>query len=30
MATDDRTPALLLDNVVKTYGPNRAVDGVSH
>ena len=29
MATDDRTPALLLDNVVKTYGPIRAVDGVS-
>jgi ABC-2 type transport system ATP-binding protein len=25
----DRTPALLLDNVVKTYGPIRAVDGVS-
>src|SRR5690348_4112506 len=23
------TPALLLDNVVKTYGPIRAVDGVS-
>ena len=23
------TPALLLDNVVKTYGPVRAVDGVS-
>ena len=22
-------PALLLDNVVKTYGPIRAVDGVS-
>ena len=29
MATDERTPALLLDNVVKTYGPIRAVDGVS-
>jgi ABC-2 type transport system ATP-binding protein len=29
MATDDRTPALLLDNVVKTYGAIRAVDGVS-
>ena len=26
---DDRTPALLLDNVVKSYGPVRAVDGVS-
>ena len=32
---DDRSggviaaPALLLDNVVKTYGPIRAVDGVS-
>src|SRR5580700_1646768 len=25
----DATPALLLDNVVKTYGPVRAVDGVS-
>ena len=24
-----QTPALLLDNVVKTYGPIRAVDGVS-
>ena len=23
------TPALLLDKVVKTYGPVRAVDGVS-
>jgi ABC-2 type transport system ATP-binding protein len=35
MATDQRngpetqTPALLLDKVVKTYGPIRAVDGVS-
>src|SRR5271167_1960319 len=29
MATDKRAPALLLDNVVKTYGPIRAVDGVS-
>jgi ABC-2 type transport system ATP-binding protein len=29
MATNDRAPALLLDNVVKTYGPIRAVDGVS-
>src|SRR5271166_5275114 len=29
MATDERTPALLLDNVVKTYGSIRAVDGVS-
>ncbi|HEY1983155.1 MAG TPA: ABC transporter ATP-binding protein [Xanthobacteraceae bacterium] len=28
MATNDRAPALLLDNVVKTYGPIRAVDGV--
>ena len=26
---DDAAPALLLDNVVKTYGPIRAVDGVS-
>jgi ABC-2 type transport system ATP-binding protein len=25
----DPTPALLLDNVVKSYGPIRAVDGVS-
>jgi ABC-2 type transport system ATP-binding protein len=25
----DDTPALLLDNVVKSYGPIRAVDGVS-
>ncbi len=25
----DEAPALLLDNVVKTYGPVRAVDGVS-
>jgi ABC-2 type transport system ATP-binding protein len=29
MATDERKPALLLDNVVKTYGSIRAVDGVS-
>jgi ABC-2 type transport system ATP-binding protein len=29
MTTDDRAPALLLDGVVKTYGPIRAVDGVS-
>src|SRR5450755_2338951 len=35
MVTDQRAgperqaPALLLDNVVKTYGPIRAVDGVS-
>jgi ABC-2 type transport system ATP-binding protein len=29
MATDDRIPALLLDNVVKTFGSIRAVDGVS-
>jgi ABC-2 type transport system ATP-binding protein len=29
MATDKRAPALLLDNVVKTYGSIRAVDGVS-
>src|ERR1700745_499834 len=29
MATDERTPALLLDHVVKTYGPIRAVGGVS-
>jgi ABC-2 type transport system ATP-binding protein len=27
--TDRSAPALLLDNVVKTYGPIRAVDGVS-
>src|SRR5712692_5751945 len=26
---DKALPALLLDNVVKTYGPVRAVDGVS-
>ena len=26
---DAQVPALLLDNVVKTYGPIRAVDGVS-
>jgi len=29
MATQEGTPALLLDNVVKTYGAIRAVDGVS-
>jgi len=29
MATDDGTPALLVDNVVKTYGSIRAVDGAS-
>jgi ABC-2 type transport system ATP-binding protein len=29
MATDERAPALLLDNVVKTYGAIRAVDGVN-
>jgi len=29
MATDENTPALLLDAVVKTYGKIRAVDGVS-
>ncbi len=29
MATDEGAPALLLDNVVKTYGAIRAVDGVS-
>jgi ABC-2 type transport system ATP-binding protein len=29
MATDERAPALLLENVVKTYGAIRAVDGVS-
>ena len=29
MAKDERTLALLLDNVVKTYGPIRAVDGVN-
>jgi len=29
MTTQDHTPALLLDNVVKTYGSIRAVDGVS-
>ena len=27
--TDASTPALVLDNVVRTYGPVRAVDGVS-
>jgi ABC-2 type transport system ATP-binding protein len=29
MALDQGAPALLLDNVVKTYGPIRAVDGVT-
>jgi ABC-2 type transport system ATP-binding protein len=29
MATDEGAPTLLLDNVVKTYGAIRAVDGVS-
>jgi ABC-2 type transport system ATP-binding protein len=29
MATDEGAPALLLDNVVKTYGAIRAVDGVT-
>jgi ABC-2 type transport system ATP-binding protein len=29
MALDQGMPALLLDNVVKTYGPIRAVDGVT-
>jgi ABC-2 type transport system ATP-binding protein len=29
MPTDEGAPALLLDNVVKTYGAIRAVDGVS-
>jgi ABC-2 type transport system ATP-binding protein len=29
MAMDENSPALLLDNVVKTYGPIRAVEGVS-
>ncbi len=29
MTTDERTPALLLDRVVKSYGAIRAVDGVS-
>ena len=29
MATDEGAPALLLDNVVKTYGAIRAVEGVS-
>ena len=29
MTKAERTPALLLDNVVKTYGAIRAVDGVS-
>jgi ABC-2 type transport system ATP-binding protein len=29
MATDEGAPALVLDNVVKTYGAIRAVDGVS-
>jgi len=29
MATDERAPALQLDNVVKSYGAVRAIDGVS-
>jgi ABC-type sugar transport system ATPase subunit len=29
MATSERTPVLLLDDVVKTYGAVRAVDGIS-
>jgi len=29
MATNGRAPALLLDDVVKSYGPVRALDGVS-
>lgn len=29
MIQGERTPALFLDNVVKTYGPIRALDGVS-
>jgi ABC-2 type transport system ATP-binding protein len=29
MATDESAPALLLDDVVKTYGAIRAVDGVT-
>jgi ABC-2 type transport system ATP-binding protein len=29
MAVEQRTPALLLDSVVKTYGSIRAVDGVT-
>jgi ABC-2 type transport system ATP-binding protein len=29
MPTNERAPALFLDNVVKTYGAIRAVDGVS-
>jgi ABC-2 type transport system ATP-binding protein len=29
MANDESAPALILDNVVKTYGAIRAVDGVS-
>src|SRR5947208_10346260 len=29
MRAEQGPPALLLDNVVKTYGPIRAVDGVS-
>jgi ABC-2 type transport system ATP-binding protein len=29
MADDESAPALMLDNVVKTYGAIRAVDGVS-
>ena len=29
MAHDEQAPALVLDNVVKSYGPIRALDGVS-
>jgi ABC-2 type transport system ATP-binding protein len=29
MATNERTPALILDNVVKSYGPVRALDAIS-
>ena len=29
MAREDGTPALLIDGVIKTYGPIRALDGVS-
>jgi ABC-2 type transport system ATP-binding protein len=29
MATDERPPALVLDNVVKNYGATRALDGVN-
>jgi ABC-2 type transport system ATP-binding protein len=29
MARDEQAPALVLDNIVKSYGPIRALDGVS-